>query len=236
MSDDATIEHGPLRSRAYHTQFINGKLVVGDWDHRNLIERFNKLNINPGDTVLDAGCRDGFFSQYFARRGGVVTAMDIADTVYRQELQAEVGFEFVRMNILELPEQDRKWDVVFCSDVLCHMRDPLGGLLALRHACAREAYFVTDGRESLGRCCIVQPGAIRDKKAFYPFVWAPAFFRQMLQWAGFRAVERIDQMVMRGNVYAPRKVFLFKAIPGEARVKDISDILEWKKYKKENGL
>ena len=177
------------------------------------------------------------FSAYFAGRGAAVTAIDIADTEVRKDVQSEHGFDFIRMNILELPETNRKWDVVFCSDVLCHMRDPLGGLLALRGACQRKAYFVTDGRDSLGGCCIMHHGARTKKEVhYYPFVWAPGFFRQMLEWAGFVNIHRLDEMTLTGPTYTKRTVFLFSAAIGPERPRDISDILEWKKYKLEQGI
>jgi 2-polyprenyl-3-methyl-5-hydroxy-6-metoxy-1,4-benzoquinol methylase len=68
-----------------------------------------------GATLLDMGCRDGYFSRLFLERGFRVMSADI-----------ECGWE--QCNIIdannELPFEDNTFDRIWCSEVIEHLIDP----------------------------------------------------------------------------------------------------------------
>lgn len=70
--------------------------------------------------VLDIGCLDGHFTQYFVGRGNEVYATDLQDSGITQALP-EVSFSIARGQ--SLPFEDNFFDFIFCSDVFEHVED-----------------------------------------------------------------------------------------------------------------
>ncbi|MDR7521675.1 MAG: class I SAM-dependent methyltransferase [Armatimonadota bacterium] len=70
---------------------------------------------SSGMRALDIGCRDGYYSEILKQRGYTVCSIDINP----QYPQAEV----VDAN-QPLPYADRTFDLIWCSEVLEHLRDP----------------------------------------------------------------------------------------------------------------
>jgi SAM-dependent methyltransferase len=69
----------------------------------------------PGATALDVGCREGIQSAWLASRGYRVTGVD-------KEPRCAQGIE-VDLDV-GLPFPDAHFDVVWCSEVIEHLRDP----------------------------------------------------------------------------------------------------------------
>jgi 2-polyprenyl-3-methyl-5-hydroxy-6-metoxy-1,4-benzoquinol methylase len=68
-----------------------------------------------GARALDVGCRDGVQTQWLRERGYVVTSIDIETTL--------PGAAIVDANE-RLPYADSSFDLVWCSEVIEHLRDP----------------------------------------------------------------------------------------------------------------
>jgi SAM-dependent methyltransferase len=68
-----------------------------------------------GKTALDLGCRDGYWARRLAAKGYQVTAVDIAPQ-YPDALRVDAN--------LPLPFADGQFDLVWCAEVIEHLKDP----------------------------------------------------------------------------------------------------------------
>lgn len=87
-----------------------------------------------GWSALDIGCNAGFYSFELARRGALVTGIDL-DTRYLAQarwaaaqfgLQGQVGFR--QMQVYDLAHTDERFDLVLFMGVFYHLRYPMLGL------------------------------------------------------------------------------------------------------------
>lgn len=95
--------------------------------------------------ILDIGCGPGTITAGFAKYvpQGSVTGMDLTDEVLDQakahlakQTPKVSNVEFQKGNVLEgLPFEDGEFDVVFCSQVLIHIPDPVAALREMRRVC-----------------------------------------------------------------------------------------------------
>jgi len=87
-----------------------------------------------GATVLDIGCNAGFYSIELAKRGALVTALDVDEHYLRQARWATelwgLGerIRFERGQVYALAGRRQRWDIVLFLGVLYHLRYPLLGL------------------------------------------------------------------------------------------------------------
>lgn len=87
-----------------------------------------------GATVLDIGCNAGFYSIELARRGALVTAIDVDEHYLAQARWASRVFEvseritFRQAQVYSLARAERRWDIVLFLGVLYHLRYPMLGL------------------------------------------------------------------------------------------------------------
>lgn len=87
-----------------------------------------------GQTVLDIGCNAGFYSIELARRGAMVTAIDVDEHYLAQArwvvqvfgLEDRIHLE--QRQLYSLAHTRRRWDVVLFLGLLYHLRYPLLGL------------------------------------------------------------------------------------------------------------
>jgi arsenite methyltransferase len=117
-------------------------------------EIIDRLDLRPGQSVVDIGAGGGAFTYEFARRvgpAGAVYAVDVKlatlDAIRRESLRRGLGQVvpvFVRRGDFVLPEGTI--DLVFVRDVLRHLPDPAAVFTKLRH-------HLSDG----GRIAVVEP-------------------------------------------------------------------------------
>ncbi len=125
---------------------------------------FDKLGVNEGHTVLDAGCGFGRHSMEFFARGATVFSMDLdveslKKTRYllsqmKKNNQAPESSECVvhTGDALSLPFKDNTFDRIICSEVMEHVDDD-------NKACAELARVLKKN----GRIAITVPTIISEQ-------------------------------------------------------------------------
>jgi tRNA (mo5U34)-methyltransferase len=106
-----------------------------------------------GQTVLDVGCSDGFYSFECEKRGAArVLAVDNYSSVY---IDSPSGFrvahevlgsrvEFLESDLFDLdPARIGQFDLVLCLGVLYHLRHPLLGIERLAPLCRNQLILET---------------------------------------------------------------------------------------------
>lgn len=74
--------------------------------------------------VLDAGCGLGFFSKKMYQRGALVTGIDIGEKLVKITRKKVPAGEFRVGNVLNIPFGDGKFDIVLCTEVIEHTKNP----------------------------------------------------------------------------------------------------------------
>lgn len=82
---------------------------------------FIKKNITilHNDKLLDVGCGNGYFTYHLAKLCDV-TGLDFSD----QMLKINPHHKLIKGNAESLPFTDNSFDIVFCSDLLHHLKNP----------------------------------------------------------------------------------------------------------------
>ena len=102
-----------------------------------LTARYDWLGLQPGDRVLDLGCGGGRHAFEAARRGAIVTAVDldlgelkhVRDTTGAMVVAGEIAeavIAAVNGDALRLPFADGTFDRIIASEVMEHIPDDLG--------------------------------------------------------------------------------------------------------------
>lgn len=130
-------EHG----RWWHEiEVAPGIVTPGDDSNRMKLPILDELGLPramQGLRVLDVGCSDGYFSFEMEKRGAEVVAIDFVPENYtgfataRKILDSHVTYRMDNVYNVA-PETYGTFDIVLFMGVLYHLRNPLGGLDALR--------------------------------------------------------------------------------------------------------
>jgi tRNA (mo5U34)-methyltransferase len=172
------LEHEVGRYPWYHTIELPGGVVTeGMFDHRPAITRYLLPPDLSGMRCLDVGTMDGFWAFELERRGaqeviatdvGEVDALDwpphwrervnpaLDETkAARFELaRAALGSSVRRVerSVYELDASLGEFDLIFCGDLLVHLKDPVSAVQRLRSVCRGSAIICNPvKRFGLGR-------------------------------------------------------------------------------------
>lgn len=77
--------------------------------------------------VLDAGCGTGRASKILSERGSNVTSVDLGYNLVKLTKE-KADTDTAQVSITELPFSSDSFDIVFCSEVIEHIPDPLQGV------------------------------------------------------------------------------------------------------------
>lgn len=133
-----------LRTMGYNT-------LDRDWEFYGMPEDLK------GMTVLDIGANDGYYSFGAEQRGASkVTAIDIyggdgksmvggwpADGINMLREYLNSNIEIISLSLYDLPKLNRKWDVVFCNDVLSWLND-VDSAIAILCASTQKTLVIRD--------------------------------------------------------------------------------------------
>src|SRR4051812_7955726 len=151
----------------YHTiELPDGVVTDGRFDHRPLVPYYGLPADMTGMRALDVGTADGFWAFEMERRGADVVALELprmrdrdfpamakqyigaerdAPPGHRFELARRAlgsSVELVRARVYDLdPASLGTFDFVHVGDVLLHLRDPVGGLAAIRSVTSGVAHI-----------------------------------------------------------------------------------------------
>jgi tRNA (mo5U34)-methyltransferase len=212
--DPGTLAREVERYRWYHTlELAPGVVTDGMFDHRGHVDRYLLPNDLSGLRCLDVGTMDGFWAFELERRGAAeVVAADVAKVddldwpaKWRDRVEPSLDetkrarfdlahralgsrVQRVERSVYELDVDLGEFDLVFCGDLLVHLKDPITALQRM-HAVSRGSVIICNPVQRfrfLPRRPLAQFDGIDE------FQWwmlsEPALQRMMLA-VGFAGVE-----------------------------------------------
>lgn len=225
----------------YHTiELPHGVVTPGRVDHRNQLHYYGLPADMTGMRVLDVATYDGFWAFEFERRGAEVVAIDLAstadvdksrnwnDTYEEMSTPTALGQGFkichellgskVKKEICSVydvrPERLGRFDMVFTSDLLIHLRDPLAAMEAI--------WTVTDNVAIFGDVFHPELESFKNS-ALVEFChsgasdmwWRPstACYRFWLRLARFSRIEEVSRFVLEANFRSEVPKVVFHAYP-----------------------
>jgi len=190
---------------AHRIDLGRGLVTPGLWNTPEILARLRLPADLSGQTVLDVGCWDGFYSFEAERRGAARVLATDSFTWQRKSWGSRDGFDLARrvlgsgvedreIDVLDLaPDAVGVFDLVLLLGVLYHMKHPM---LALERAASvtRGLLIVETVIDLLwvpGRALAFYPGAELNQDDSNWFGPTPSAVEAMLRSAGFRRVERV---------------------------------------------
>ena len=149
----------------YHTiELAPGVVTGGMFDHRPVVDRYLLPPSLTGMRCLDVGTFEGFWAFEMERRGAAeVVAIDVTDPEqydWPASLRASIprglgvakeerfalardalgsSVQYVQRSVYELEPEHGPFDLVFCGDLLVHLKDPVSAVERIRGVTAGSA-------------------------------------------------------------------------------------------------
>ena len=135
-----------------------------------------ELGIDPRATAaLDVGCGGGFISEEAARMGFVTTGIDPSEGSLRAAADharlSGLDIRYLQGEGESLPFADRSFGVVFCCDVLEHVRDLPKVIAEIARVLEPGGVFIYD---TLNRTWLSRLAAIKVSQEWAPWAFMPA--------------------------------------------------------------
>jgi tRNA (mo5U34)-methyltransferase len=202
------------RYRWYHTiELAQGVVTHGMFDHRPVVDRYMLPRDLAGMRCLDVGTMDGFWAFEMERRGAEeVLAADVAevdDLDWPPKWRARVeptldetkadrfrlahealGSKVQRAerSVYDLDTDLGTFDLVFCGDLLVHLKDPITAVERLRGVCRGSTIICNPTK----RFPFGRGRALAEFDGIDEFRWwrlNQASMKRMMLAVGFAAVE-----------------------------------------------
>jgi len=159
--DRETLEEEVRSYSWYHTLDLgHGVVTTGMFDHRPAVDRYLLPATLAGQRCLDVGTMDGFWAFEMERRGAAeVVAIDeenpealdwpIAQRIKREKVLDETKaarfaiastalgsrVERIARSVYDLGSDLGEFDLIFCGDLLLHLKDPVTAVERMRSVC-----------------------------------------------------------------------------------------------------
>lgn len=212
--EQAELKAAVARYPWYHSLDLGGGVVTeGMFDHRPVEHCVMLPDDLSGARCLDVGSMDGFWAFAMERRGAAeVVAVDLADpealdwpTSLRHQMVKALDetkgerFELARQalgskvtrvlrSVYDLDDDLGTFDLVFCGDMLAHLKDPPTAVERLYKVCRGSAIVYNPVKEQFPyrRRPLAQFDGIKEFEWWLP---NRAALRRILLAAGFSRVE-----------------------------------------------
>ncbi len=217
----------------YHTIDLgHGVSTPGYVDHREQLPFYHQPEDMTGMRVLDVATFDGFWAFEFERRGAEVVAIDVAsmrdidiptnwlDEFDKSGVDHEMGHGFkiaseilgsnVKREICSVydasPERLGMFDMVFTSDLLIHLRDPLRAMEAIWTVTKNFAVFADvyhpelEAFKGAALAQFARAGSGRSDVWWRPSVTC---YQVWLKLARFSRIEEKSRFVLQANFQDP---------------------------------
>jgi len=213
--DQSTLAAEVERYAWYHTLDLgNGVLTDGMFDHRGVVDRYMIPDDLSGLRCLDVGTMDGFWAFEMERRGArQVVATDVngpddldwppvhrartnplIDVTKESRFQLALDalgsrVERVVRSVYELGHELGQFDLVFCGDLLIHLKDPITALERMLGVCCGSTIICNP----IVRFRFGRRRALAEFDGLDEFQWwalSEAAIERMMRAVGYRSVER----------------------------------------------
>ncbi len=212
--ETAELQREVARYPWYHTIDLGGGVVTGGmFDHRAMEGHYLLPDDLSGLRCLDVGTMDGYWAFAMERRGAAeVVAVDMDDPEqldWPLHLRARITktmdetkgdrFDLVRRalgssvrrelrSVYELDTDLGQFDLVFCGDLLVHLKDPMTAVERIRRVCRGSAIVCNPVKEHFfyRRRPLAQFDGIDEFEWWLPNL---AAFKRMMTAAGFERLQ-----------------------------------------------
>ena len=148
--------------------------VINEEIYPNTIKSSQTIFKNKKLNVLIAGCGTGIQILEASRyRNCEITAIDLSKSSisYAERKVDEYGMKnvnFIEMDILEMAQLNKKFDLIECSGVLHHMKDPLKGLSNLIETLEPQGFLKLGLYSKFARLEIIKARELIKEKKIKP--------------------------------------------------------------------
>jgi tRNA (mo5U34)-methyltransferase len=198
----------------YHTlELGDGVVTRGMFDHRPVVDRYLIPEDLSGMHCLDVGTMDGFWAFEMERRGAErVVAADLSSPEdldwpprWREQVEPTLdeqkshrfqlahsalssSVERVERSVYELGPDLGHFDLIFCGDLLVHLKDPITAVQRMHGVCRGSTIVCTP----IKRFRFGRRRALAEFDGIDEFQWwllSEAALERMMLAVGFRRVE-----------------------------------------------
>jgi len=199
----------------YHTMtLLDGCTLKGAYDMSKVIQHYQIPDNLNGKTVLDIGASNGYFSFEFSKKGAKVTATDSYGDWWNEKIVKLMKAEEIDFRILDINDLDEsfgKFDIVFCSNVLLHIKDIYTCIEKIKSVTKEKAILATQlsNHSELDNTSFVEFIGMRfhldHVNRTYGTWWHPslASFKKMVEVAGFKSVKNISTFQLPFEPHRP---------------------------------
>jgi tRNA (mo5U34)-methyltransferase len=214
MIPDSDLAQEAARYRWYHSiELAPGIVTEGMFDHRPVLRSYMLPADLSGRRCLDVGTMDGFWAFEMERRGAAeVVASDVGAVEdldwpprWRQRIEPTLdetkaerfslargalrsNVRWVECSVYDLDKSLGEFDLVFCGDLLVHLKDPITALQRIHSVCRGSAIVCNPVKRFLfgGRRPLAQFDGIDE---FQWWLLSEASIERIMLAVGFAQVE-----------------------------------------------
>lgn len=198
----------------YHTHDLgDGVVTPGMFDHRDAVDRYLIPRDLSGMRCLDVGTMDGFWAFEMERRGAahvVATDLSSPDQLdwpprWRTRVQPTLDetkedrfrlvhstldskVERIERSVYDLEDDLGRFDLIFCGDMLVHLKDPASAIQRIHSVCRGSAIICNPVK----RFRFARRRAIAEFDGIDEFQWwllSEAAMERIMRAVGFDRVE-----------------------------------------------